>query len=176
MANLWIRMTKLFGGRWASQYGDCDDGTWRAALAGVASDTLGKAIGLVAASGREFPPSLPEFLAICARACGLPDCATAYRDAAHRRWTHAVVYETARRIGVHEVTTLRERDILPAFREAFGIVCAEWMSGTRWQSPAAPAQRIARPVPRPTSREDAMRHLASIRAQLGFSTGAEASA
>lgn len=161
-------MQKLFGGRWSSQYGDCDDGAWRSALAGVSSQTLGKAIGMVAMSGSEFPPTLPEFLSICGRAAGLPDCTKAYRDAAHRRWSHAVVYEAARRVGVHEVVTHRERDILPKWREAYGMVCAEWMAGSRWQQPES--ARIDSPVPRPTSREDALRHLANIRARLGFSS------
>ena len=65
MANLWIRLTKQFGARWASQYGDCDDGTWASALRGVDSLTLGQALGRVALSGSEFPPSLPEFLGYC---------------------------------------------------------------------------------------------------------------
>ena len=164
MKNFWLRMTKLFGSRWSSQFGDCDDGTWASALRGVTTPVLADAIGRIAMSGREFPPSLPEFLAICARAAGLPDAADAYADACHSRWSHPVVYEAARRIGVHELRTRAERDMLPKWREQFGAVCAQWMRGDRWESPTV-AELPNRAV-RKADRAVACRHIENMRGLL----------
>ena len=160
-------MTKLFGSRWSSQFGDCDDGTWASALRGVSTPVLADAIGRVAMSGSEFPPSLPEFLAICGRAAGLPDTATAYADACHRRWSHPVVYEAARRVGVHELRTRAERDMLPRWRENYGAVCAAWMRGERWESPVA--QSLPTRVRRPVSAEYVKSQLSGLKAILAGS-------
>lgn len=166
MANLWLRMGKQFGARWTSQYGDCDDGTWAAALRGVDTPTLGNALGRVALGGSEFPPSLPEFLAICGRACGLPDAGSAYADACHNRWRHPVVYEAARRVGIYELRTRAERDMLPKWREHFGSVCAAWMAGERYTMPEA--LRITRQKSVPSTPESAATHIAELRRTLGF--------
>lgn len=170
MANLWIRLTKQFGARWASQYGDCDDGTWASALRGVDSQTLGQALGRVALSGSEFPPSLPEFLAICGRASGLPDAGTAYANACHNRWSHAVVYEAAKRVGIYELRTRAERDMMPKFREHYGAVCAAWMAGERFSVPGA--LRVTRQKPAACRPEVAAAHMAKLRQALGLQVGA----
>ena len=41
IAELWRRMTAMYGHKWASQYGECDaDETWSIGLAGVTPDQL----------------------------------------------------------------------------------------------------------------------------------------
>lgn len=170
MANLWLRLGKQFGSRWTSQYGDCDDGTWAAALRGVDTSILGNALGRVALSGTEFPPSLPEFLAICGRACGLPDAGSAYASACHNRWSHAVVFEAAKRVGIYELRTRAERDMLPKWREHYGAICAAWMAGERFAVPES--LRITRQKSVPSSRDSAAAHLAAIRQAMGLQAGA----
>jgi hypothetical protein len=164
MASLWLRFGKLFGSRWSSQYGDCDDGTWASVLRGVDSITLSDAVGRVAMGGSGFPPNLPEFLAICARAAGLPDSSSAYVAACHASWTHSVIYETARRVGLHELRTKSERDILPRWREHYGAACAAWMSGERWETPEIKTPICE--VHRLASRELVMAQVASLRQML----------
>lgn len=165
MANLWIRFGKQFGGRWTSQYGDCDDGTWEAALRNVSNETLGQAMGRVALSAAEFPPTLPQFIAICARAMGLPDVAKAYADACHSKWSHAVVYEAAKLTGVFELRNRSERDMMPRFREQFGAVCAAWMAGERFEPPVM--GRIEKHKPVPCPRDVAMAAMQKARTSLG---------
>lgn len=165
MKRLWVRMAMIFGGLWSSQYGQADDGTWRSALRHVSNETLADAIGRVALSNFEFPPNLPKFLAICARSAGLPDSQSAYADAAMSRWSHPIVYEAARRVGVFEIRTRPERDMRPAWTEAFGLVCAEWMSGKRFESPTSVA--IEKLAPKPCSAAGANKFLAAARFALG---------
>lgn len=173
MAALWLRMTSMFGGRWTSQYGDRDDGTWAAALSAVASAVLGDALGRVAAAGGDFPPTLGGFLAICARAYGLPDPVAAYRDAAHLRWTHIAVYETARRVGIFELRNRSEREMLPVWREEYGLVCQQAMAGANFQPPKT--AQIEESKARPACTEPAQPveiHMATMRRALGVQAGA----
>lgn len=62
---IWERMTAMYGHRWVSAHGERDDGTWSAGLGDVTGDEI--AHGLSACLSREdpWPPSLPEFRAMC---------------------------------------------------------------------------------------------------------------
>lgn len=65
MANLWRRMTELYGHKFTSAYGDEPNDTWARAL----SHATGRQIanGLQACFKREdnWPPTLPEFVEMC---------------------------------------------------------------------------------------------------------------
>lgn len=165
MARLWLQFIDMFGSRWVGQYGDCDNGTWANALSCVSDQAMSDAFGRVALSGTEFPPSLPEFLAICARSSGLPDAGTAYTDACHHRWSHQVIYETAKRVGLFELRTRQERDMMPKFREHYGAVCASWMRGERFEVPKT--ERLEKQATPPCRPEVGMSHLAKMRMMLG---------
>lgn len=58
-------MGEMYGHTWASQQGDEPNNTWIRGLSGITNDQL--AIGLRACLMRPdtFPPTLPEFLAMC---------------------------------------------------------------------------------------------------------------
>lgn len=72
---LWLRMTQIFGHRWTSAYGadafigDDTDGsagsTWANGLRGVTPAQLGVGFNACVTSGSDWPPSLPEFRAMC---------------------------------------------------------------------------------------------------------------
>ena len=140
----WMRMGELYGSAWSSQAGDMPSKLWSDFLASVSPKVIGQAIALAARSGSKFPPHLPEFATLCQQVAGYPPADQAYRDAANHRWQHAVVYETARRLGLYEIRRASERDILPAWRAEYSKVCSEAMAGASFDAPAVPALTVSK--------------------------------
>jgi hypothetical protein len=59
-------MADIYGHKWTSNYGDCDtDGTWAKGLADMTNDDLKRGFFACLNSGEAWPPSLPEFRAMC---------------------------------------------------------------------------------------------------------------
>lgn len=58
-------MASAYGHKWTSSYGESDDGTWLAGLRDLTQDQMRDGLERVLTSGREWPPSLPEFRNIC---------------------------------------------------------------------------------------------------------------
>lgn len=67
---LWRRMTRIYGHRWLSNFGERDDGTWAAGLRGITAQHLAAGFRATVDSGEYWPPSLPQFRALC---LGLPN-------------------------------------------------------------------------------------------------------
>lgn len=186
MQDFWQRMCRRFGAaRWIGQYGEADDGTWDAALEPFSDQVLANAIDRIVLAAGQFLPDLRDFVAVCLRMSGLPDPVVAYHAAARLRWGHAVIYETARRVGFWRMRNGTEAETLPTWREKFGEVCIEFLRGTApWiqrerearQKRAADGRMLAdqRKHSMPSTPESAARHIADIRARLGFSAGAQA--
>lgn len=65
IAHLWQFMARFFGYRWLNSYGDSDNGTWLAGLCDVTPDQILRGIDVVRLSGKEWPPTLPEFRKMC---------------------------------------------------------------------------------------------------------------
>lgn len=69
MRRLWQRMAEIYGHRWTSAYGD-DAGasagqTWARGLSGLAPAQIASGLDSVLASADEWPPTLPQFRAMC---------------------------------------------------------------------------------------------------------------
>ncbi len=64
---VWSWMASSFGHKWVSSFGaEVDpDEIWRATLAGLDFDALKNGMRRLAESGSEWPPSAPEFRAMC---------------------------------------------------------------------------------------------------------------
>lgn len=165
-------MQRTYGDKWSSRYGNADDGSWWQLLQGVEPAIIGKAILAFETNGNPWPPTKPEFIAMCKVQMGLPDVAKAYRDANHTRWTHEVVYETARRVGVYEVRSLPEKQIYPAWERTYATVTTEWMAGARFQKPDPEQKRIGdKTVVHRQTPEVANNEIAKMRALLGMGAG-----
>lgn len=65
MARLWERMTEIYGHRWISAYGEAVNESWRRGLQGVSVEQIGRGLERLLEQGREWPPTLPEFRALC---------------------------------------------------------------------------------------------------------------
>lgn len=58
-------MSKIYGHRWVSSYGEEDDGTWLSGLADLTPDHLAAGLRSCLHSGEEWPPTLPAFRNRC---------------------------------------------------------------------------------------------------------------
>lgn len=59
-------MTNMYGHRWSSQFSNPDAVCrWEAALARCSGEQLAKGLAACLNSGKEWPPTLPGFLALC---------------------------------------------------------------------------------------------------------------
>ena len=101
---LWKRMQRVYGAKWASQYGDTDDGTWTTALAEFSEAEVFAGIQACIDSGDEWPPSLPQFRALCRPAPR--ENAAMYRLPPERQLPHLLTDE-ARASGRANIAKLR---------------------------------------------------------------------
>lgn len=67
---LWVRMAEIYGHRWNTAYGSDPDpegaaGTWAKGLAGVTPAQLADGLKACITSSDPWPPTLPEFRAMC---------------------------------------------------------------------------------------------------------------
>lgn len=74
IARFWTRMAEIYGHKWVSQFGEvCDlNGdlssaaqTWSQGLASIPMENISEGFSTLVKKGGEWPPSLPEFLAMC---------------------------------------------------------------------------------------------------------------
>lgn len=75
MANLWERMNHIYGHKWASAYGELatrENGeltetasSWARGLMGLQGAELAHGLEMCVDRGETWPPSLPEFKALC---------------------------------------------------------------------------------------------------------------
>jgi hypothetical protein len=75
---VWQRMAEIYGHRWTSAYGD-DAGqgagvTWAKGLSGLSPEQIARGIEGAIVSADSWPPTLPEFRALC---LGIPTLAAA---------------------------------------------------------------------------------------------------
>ena len=153
-------MAELFGHSWTTQNGSKPGELWIDFVSRIDVMVLKTAITLITQSGKTFPPHLPEFIAICKTAAGIPDAETALEHAANRRWTHPCVYETASRIGHFEIRNSSQKSLLPRWTRVYDQVSGEYLFGSRFQPPVRQSIQSTRPAP--ASREFVLETLDKI--------------
>lgn len=65
MARLWTRMAGIYGHKWTSAYGETPDQGWELALRGITPNQIATGITKCIIGGEAWPPSAPEFRAMC---------------------------------------------------------------------------------------------------------------
>lgn len=148
---LWERMRKA-NPRWISVYGQKDDGTWLLGLQGLTPEQIGNGIERYVRHGvirngkaeRDWPPSLPEFRAMCepsAEDLGLPSAEEAYRLATievsrfRARWSNAVVYATAREFGLRRLSEMPYAMAWPEWRDVYARIVQCAAAGHEFELP-----------------------------------------
>ena len=153
-------MVEIYGALWTTQNGSSPSDLWIDFVSRIDVMILKIAITLITQSGKTFPPHLPEFIAICKTAAGIPDAETALEHAANRRWPHVCVYEAASRIGHFEIRNSSQKSLLPRWTRVYNQVSGEYLFGSRFQPPAR--QSIQHTRPAPASREFVLETLDKI--------------
>lgn len=78
---LWVAMADVYGHRWVSSFGADpragSGGTWARGLAGLTPPQIGQGIDACIAGAYAWPPTLPEFRALC---LGVPPFAAVRAD------------------------------------------------------------------------------------------------
>lgn len=81
IARLWQRMAAIYGHKWVSSYGaDDSDDTWLRGLGDIAPQEVADGLSACIERADPWPPTLPEFRALCREP---PDCrphAAMYRE------------------------------------------------------------------------------------------------
>jgi hypothetical protein len=62
---LWGRMTEIYGHKWTSSYGTKPTDVWSKRLSALSRDELKRGVMACVEGGEPWPPSLPEFIAMC---------------------------------------------------------------------------------------------------------------
>ncbi len=174
MDRLWERMTAIYGHRWTSAYGNEDDGTWLQGLAGVTPDQIAAGLSRCLERGDGWPPTLPEFRALCQEgAHNLPPVDRAYREAcehstrpAEHDWSHPAVFVAGQDAGWWSLRRDPSRTTWPVFRRSYEDACNRVKAGEDLSAlvvkslPETPAEV------KPADQETAKGHVSALRAQL----------
>ena len=70
----------MYGNKWVSAYGESDSGTWAKGLAGITGQQLGQWVKACLYREDTWPPTLPEFRAMCITKMNRMENAAMYRQ------------------------------------------------------------------------------------------------
>lgn len=185
---LWLKMTEIYGSRWTGSFGVSADQShaWAAALGGLTGQQIADGLtalmardDLASPDERKWPPSAPEFRALCEKRnpedYGLPTEDQAYREACRRahpagpalevEWSHPAVCHAALEIGFHSLCNLAANVSRKLFARNYQVACRMVMDGK-------PLKAIPLGLPDPYSvssvrtEEGGRKGLAGVRAAL----------
>lgn len=144
MDKLALKMSEIYGHRWTANFGVSfnQDHAWASALSGVTGQQLAVGLMAVIASGEKWPPSAPEFRALCearptAESLGLPTEDKAFAEAvrkthpamAHATWSHDAVYHAAAECGFYNLQTLQQDASRKLFARNYAIALRMVLAG-----------------------------------------------
>lgn len=182
VTRMWERMTAIYGHKWtahigvvATSSGDLTDAakTWQKGLAGISTLQLGRGFSALIALGNEWPPSLPEFRALCVQAeRSVPTLDDAVRILANvrslsgsiaDRYKHPLCLAIAMEVDMHALMSASSSKALaivgPVYKRLLASGWSDW-----------PANAFDRPkaleFSKPASRDTAMRAIAGMRMML----------
>lgn len=95
---LWLRMTEIYGYKWTSSYGASDsDHTWSKALVDITPAEMKRGFYTCLTNGQPWPPSAPEFRAMCRPPRARREHPAAYQFPPDRQLTHELTHEQRER-------------------------------------------------------------------------------
>lgn len=110
------------------------------------------------------PTAAKDFIDLVRVGSEYPDCHQAYVDAANQKYDHAVVYETARRIGMYELRSKTESAMYPHWSKVYESVCNEHRGGANFE--VVQSHRVEVKAAPTLNKEQTEQYMASIRALL----------
>lgn len=134
---LWLKMTEIYGRRWTGSFGVSADQThaWAATLGGLTGAQIGAGLTALAETQdeqlRKWPPSAPEFRALCLEVPGLPTEDEAWEQALRGEYRHEAVKIAARATGTYDLRTakLTDKALRQVFSRNYAIVKARAVMG-----------------------------------------------
>lgn len=157
VARIFERMEDRYGDLWATRYGafprDRVMRTWAEDLADLSRDELAQ--GVAACRDQKFPPTLPEFRALCRPPI---DYQSALLEAVEQmgcrasgadRWSHPAIYWAAVKIGAYDLSRLTLKELETRWRKEFGeqMALGKWLDiPVRHEALPAPGQTHSRDV------------------------------
>lgn len=168
LPELWAAMLATYGHRWASAYGQDPNGvaaaTWAAGLAGLTAGQVAAGLRACLTFGDGWPPTLPEFRALC---MGIPALSTVRAEMLRPDAERSPFTRFARAlIDGHRYRQADAREADRMLREAYELAREERMRGVALpEAPIAIEDHTQRP-PVPADPETAKARMAEIAAIL----------
>lgn len=147
MDRLWLRMAEIYGHKWVSQYGSSPLKTWAVRLGSLSREQIGHGVNACAHSNMDWPPSLPEFCALCqpdASSLGLPDIESAFQECmrcshepSSHRFSHEAVRLAAETVGWYVLRRClpSEQEVRKRFASAYGAMIGKVQRGEPLSAP-----------------------------------------
>lgn len=174
---LWIKLTQMYGHRWTSAYGETDaEGIWQRVLQDLTPQQLAAGLDALVRKGEAWPPTAPEFRALCEhaslRAYGLPEPDQAFKEAVHNshrpteaKWSHSAVYIAGRETGWFDIRHAYPGDkVEQRFYRNYQILCRRLMAGEEVDTGIAAALEDTRDTHRPLTEQDRQAGSAALQA------------
>lgn len=166
---LFEEMALTYGRKFRDQWGDADPNAlkrhWAVKLAGLSGEEIKR--GVVALPGRDWPPTLPEFLKLCRP--GIDPVVAWYEavngcEARERgemgEWSHPAIFWAAQAVGPYDI---RNKGF-SVMRERWTAALAEQLAKSDIRPVPEPAVGLPAPGQTEMTREQARKHLASLSA------------
>lgn len=167
MRTLWLRMTEIYGYKWTSAYGeDAEAGagdTWASGLSGLSPRNINIGLSAALVSSDPWPPTLPQFRAMCLEVPSLAAVKLAVRN---RNLSTPFMRQVWTKLDAYRLRSDEAWEVDRQIREAYELAREHVMEGK--ECPPEPAALIeqVKPAFHPASPETAARHIADIEAKF----------
>lgn len=126
----------MYGKAWSSRHSTEESWqstmrVWDRGLSRYTDEQIKIALGKCAEK-HQYPPNLPEFIALCEpdeKDLGIPTVEQAYRHAACSEWVHPIVYHAAKEIGTYEIRFMDSRTGFARFKPVYEKLVNEMRRG-----------------------------------------------
>ena len=130
---LWLAMTETYGHRWTSNFGVSADQNhaWAKHLSGVTGRQIANGLNALSGVVDGWPPSAPEFRALCLQVPGLPSEAQAWDEARSGKYSHKAVKIAAEATSTFDLHTGSSKDkaLRQRFERNYAIVTRRAQTG-----------------------------------------------
>jgi hypothetical protein len=173
LRRLWARMASIYGHKWTSAYGEaCEDATglltipgdtWARGLTGISEQQIASGLNVALLSAEGWPPSLPEFRAMC---FGVPSLGQVRHEIMNKQRTAftAQVWQYLDSYAFAHADSERSGRMLS---DAYELAKSHVMSGGQLPQPVAGEIAHQEPKLTPASEHTARVHIAELEALLG---------
>lgn len=130
VARLWVLMTKIYGHKWVTNFGQSDkDHVWLAGLRGLTPEMIKRGLSECVNQFKSWPPTLPEFKALCLE---IPDKQVAIENAifAARDKRTLIGNKIYQLVGDWDMKTLNMRDLRTRCNEVYDRAVNECVMDT----------------------------------------------